>query len=161
MELYAEKREGTNEKNRALRSIAPAYAGRKSVLTAALQYIHQVISLGASGMEREGRALERIAGDKLRHLEELGSLIARFGAQPLFTACPPYPVSYYSANAVEYCKTYEGMLRADVGMERALCVTYTTMLKTLEDDGAKKVVGRIAEETREHLKTVERMASEI
>ena len=81
----------------ALRALSPAYAGRNGELTAILQYVYQSILLDGCGKTNEAKQLVRIAVDEMHHLEKIGSLFVKLGVPPVFTACPPYPVAYYSA----------------------------------------------------------------
>ncbi len=136
---------------KALRSVAAVYAGKKSVLTAALQYVYQAVTLGAMGRREEGRALEKLAGEKFFELEQLASLLASLGVNPLFTACPPYPVSYFSASGVDYAKSYPAMLEADIALLRSLCVSYSTMQRTAECPEVEELAGKLLHKTREEL----------
>ena len=98
----------------------PLYAGKCGMLTAVLQYVYQAVVLGGSGMTEEGKELEAIAGEKLCDFERIGTLLGSSGVDPVFTACPPYPVSYHSAASVDYAKSYPAMLAADLRLEAAL-----------------------------------------
>ncbi len=146
----------SQEEWKTLKLLSPVYAGRSGALTAALQYVFQAITLSAQGETEKARALESLAGEKLRHLQLLGSLVEKCGAKPVFTSCPPYPVSYHSASYVNYAKTYPAMLAADIELERSLCVAYTTAVKSLEGE-AKETVAQILQETRAHLETVKEL----
>ncbi len=120
------------EDPRALKLVAPAYAGKSGALTAALQYVYQVVLLGR-GHAEEAKRLEKLAAAKLFELEKLGTVIRKLGADPVFTACPPYPVSYHAASAVDYAKDLPAMLEADLRLEHAAIERYSRMLSDLED----------------------------
>ena len=139
----------------ALRVVSPAYAGKCGELTAILQYVYQSVLLSARGEEREAAAIRRIAADEMRHLEILGTLICRLGAPPVFTACPPYPVSYYSASCVNYSKCTGEMLEADIQAERAAIAEYEHILENLSAGPAACVIAGILEDEREHLRLLE------
>ncbi len=138
----------------ALRVVSPAYAGKEGELTAALQYVYQSVLLSARGELAAAQLVRRIASEELRHLEILGTLISRLGAPPVFTACPPYPVSYYSASCVNYVKDTRAMLEADLEGERASVARYAGMLETLSSSAVKEVLGGILAEEREHLRLI-------
>lgn len=143
---------------RALRAVSPVYAGRGGVLTATLQYVYQTIALGSSDPEA-ARALERIGAEKLRHLCILGDLICKLGASPVFTATPPFPVSYYSASCVEYGKTLASMLEADLRLERGLIERYLSIGGALENPAVKEVISDLCKETKAHLAAVEELVT--
>ncbi len=132
---------------KALRLITPAYAGRGGVLTAVLQYTYQAIALSGE----EAALFERIAAEKLRHLHILGALVRDLGANPVFTACPPYPVSYFSASGVDYAKSLPAMLDADIRLERASLERYAHILEAVENPHAARVVSLVREECMLHL----------
>ncbi len=144
---------------RALRAVSPMYAGRGGVLTATLQYFYQAIALGVCDVET-ARALEKLGAEKLRQLFTLGDLVTKLGASPVFTACPPFPVSYYSASCVEYGKTAASMLEADLRMERGLIERLSAILADLENPDAAAVLTRILSETQGHLAAVEGLVRE-
>lgn len=151
---------GIGEDCRALRIVSPAYAGREGELTATLQYVYQSISLGACGEEETARILMEIASVEMRHIEILGTLIARLGAPPVFTACPPYPVGFYSASCVNYARAPEQMILADICAERASAAAYERMLGALQNEGVREVVARLLEDEKLHLAALEALYRE-
>lgn len=157
-ETCAAARKEIVKDSRALKTVSPAYAGRGGALTAALQYTYQVILLGKDRAE-EGKKLEKIAAAKLFEFEKLGSLIQKLGADPIFSACPPYPVSYYSASCVDYAKTFPAMLEADIRLERAAIERYTLMLSALENQAVASVVFALRAGCEENLKALEELQS--
>ena len=140
------------------RALAPAYAGRSGELTAVLQYVFQAIVLGGCGREAEARALMNIAKDEMRHLEKLGSLLVACGVPPVFTACPTYPVAYYSASNVDYTRKLPEMLAADIRAEREAIAGYTRILSAVRDERVRQAVGEIRAEEEGHLAQLEEMA---
>ncbi len=134
-EMYPET---IGEDSAALKRISPLYAGRGSLLTAVLQYVYQTV-------RGEEKLFEVLAGEALYDFELLGSLIQKLGADPVFTACPPYPVSYHSAAGVDYAKSAHAMLAADIRMEERLLAGFESALRTLENPGAAEVIGRLRE----------------
>ena len=146
---------------RALRVVSPAYAGREGELTATLQYVYQSILLGEKGYGELSRLLLDIAITEMHHIEILGSLITRLGAPPVFTACPPYPVGFYSASCVNYAKSPDAMIAADIRGERGAIDCYESILGTLCDEKVRAVISRIIEDEKVHLAALERAREEL
>lgn len=148
--------ENVGEDCRALRIVSPAYAGREGELTAILQYVYQSVLTGACGEEELSRLLISIAVNEMRHVEILGTLITKLGAPPVFTACPPYPVGFYSASCVNYVRSPEGMLAADIQGEKQAIACYKRMLRELCNPCVSEVIGRIVKDEEVHLAALER-----
>lgn len=136
----------------ALRLISPAYAGRDGELTAVLQYVYQSVIFSEEGRGEFARALIEIAVNEMHHLEVLATMIAKLGAPPVFTACPPYPVGYYSAACVNYTKNPRQMICADICAEENAISCYETILCRIKNAPVAAVVSRILEDEKEHLK---------
>ncbi len=137
---------------RALRIVSPAYAGRDGELTAVLQYVYQSVLLGGCGQTELAALVASIAKEEMHHLQILGTLIVKLGAPPVFTACPPYPVSYYSASCVNYAKSPRAILAADIAAERAAIAEYDRMLGCLDDAPVAAVIAHIRADEAEHLR---------
>ena len=153
--------EGVKENVRALRVVSPAYAGRDGELTAILQYVYQSILLGGSGEKELAALLLSIAKEEMRHLQIMGTLIVKLGAPPVFTACPPYPVSYYSASCVNYAKSPRAMLAADISAERTAISEYERMIACLGNEPAAAVLARIRDDEEEHLRRLREAAKSL
>ncbi len=136
----------------ALRLLSPAYAGRDGELTAVLQYVYQSVIFSEEGRGEFARALIEIAVNEMHHLEVLATMIAKLGAPPVFTACPPYPVGYYSAACVNYTKNPRQMICADICAEENAISCYETILCRIKNAAVAAVVSRILEDEKEHLK---------
>ena len=149
------------EDGKTLRAVSPAYAGRDGELTAILQYVYQSVLLGACGNAKAARLMKDIAVAEMRHLETLGTLITRLGAPPVFTACPPYPVSYYSASCVNYTRTLSCMIEADIRAERSAIYLYTQILETINNREVAAVIARIREDEELHLEKLNELLGEI
>ncbi len=137
----------------ALRLISPAYAGRDGELTAVLQYVYQSVIFSEMGKEDFARKLVEIAVNEMHHLELLATVIVKLGAPPVFTACPPYPVGYYSASCVNYTRNPRQMLCADICAEENAISSYENILCRMKNPPVAAVLSRILEEEKEHLKT--------
>lgn len=143
-----------------LRTISPAYAGKRGELTAVLQYVYQSVWLGANGHEEEARLLLSIAVNEMHHFEILGTIITKLGAPPVFTACPPYPVGFYCASNVNYTKSLRSMICADIAGEETAIEDYTRMLSVVKGP-VFEAIARIVEDERLHLQTLGEMLSKL
>ena len=142
-----------------IRALSPAYAGRDGELTAILQYVYQGILLDGCGKGEEAKKLLHIAVEEMRHLEMIGALLVKFGVPPVFTACPPYPVGYYSASNVDYVKPYPQMLAADIAAEQEAIACYTRILSYVRDEEVCSVVTKIRADEEHHLHILREMQS--
>ena len=141
----------------ALRALSPAYAGRNGELTAILQYVYQSILLDGCGKTNEAKQLVRIAVDEMHHLEKIGSLLVKLGVPPVFTACPPYPVAYYSAANVDYSRPIAQMIAADIRGEQEAIACYTRALEAISDPEMRAVIEKIRGEEERHLANLKEM----
>lgn len=148
--------ESVGEDLRTLRIVTKAYAGKEGELTSVLQYVYQSVVLGQRGERELSLLLYRIASDEMRHLQTIGSLITRLGAPPIYTACPPYPVGYYSASCVNYAKETEEILLSDILAEENSIKTYAAMLEEMENPAAAAVILSVMQDEREHLTLLRR-----
>lgn len=148
--------ESVGEDLRTLRIVTKAYAGKEGELTSVLQYVYQSVVLGQRGERELSLLLYRIASDEMRHLQTIGSLITRLGAPPIYTACPPYPVGYYSASCVNYAKDTEEILLSDLAAEENSIKTYAAMLEEMENPAAAAVILSVMQDEREHLTLLRR-----
>ena len=144
-----------------LRLISPAYAGREGELTAVLQYVFQSIVFGENGNREFSKTLLQIAVSEMHHLELLGTVICKLGAPPIFTACPPYPVGYYSASCVNFSRTPRQMLCADICAEENAIATYERILLRIKNPPVAAVVSRILEDEKLHLAAFNEMLSKL
>ncbi len=149
------------EDGNALKIIMPAYAGRKGELNAILQYVYQAIVFGDVGKEEIGKKLMKIAADEMRHFEWLGTAIIRLGAPPVFSACPPYPVGFYTAENVNYCKNPRQMICISICGEENAIAEYEGMLYSLKNPAVSMLISRILEDEKKHLATLQEILSQL
>lgn len=164
MKGMRKERKNMGEKCRnlqALRALSPAYAGRNGELTAILQYVYQSILLDGCGKGDTAKVLLGIAVDEMEHLEKIGGLLVGLGVPPVFTACPPYPVAYYSASNVDYSRPLAQMLAADIRGEKEAIAAYTRILGSVKDEAIQKTIEEIRSDEERHLALLEQMSSEL
>lgn len=142
-----------------MRLLSPAYAGREGELTAVLQYVYQAILLDGCGKGEEAKRVLRIAVEEMRHLERIGKILVSLGVPPVFTACPPYPVAYWSAACVNYAKPVREMLEADICAERRAIAGYDRILAAVKDARIRAEIGEIRSDEVRHLSAFEEMLS--
>ncbi len=135
-----------------LRLLSPAYAGRDGELTAVLQYVYQSVIFSELGYGEFAREIVEIAVNEMHHLEILATVITKLGAPPVYTACPPYPVGYYSAACVNYTRNPRQMLCADICAEENAISGYENILCRMKNAPVAAVVSRILEDEKKHLK---------
>ena len=145
----------------AVRALSPAYAGKSGELTAILQYVFQVILLDGCGRGEQAKALMQIAVDEMRHLGIIGGLLVKMGVPPVFTACPPYPVAYYSASNVDHSRKFSEMLETDIRAEQEAIACYTRALDAVTDGEAREAIAKIRADEERHLALLRRMRSEL
>ena len=141
----------------ALRALSPAYAGRNGELTAILQYVYQGILLSGCGKEKEAKQLIRISVEEMHHLEKIGGLLVKLGVPPVFTACPPYPVAYYSASNMDYSRPIAQMLAADIRAEQEAIACYTRILDAVQNEEVRAVIAPIRADEERHLAILREM----
>ncbi len=153
--------DGLKEDHRSLRILSPAYAGKEGELTAVLQYVYQSLTFEKLGMPERGKTLLGIAVNEMHHLELLGTAIANLGAPPVFTAFPPYPVGYYSASNVNYCKNPKNMIAADIRAETRAIADYKKMISRLCNEPLVALLERIIKDEEYHLTVFEKIKAEL
>ena len=143
------------QKATIVRALSPAYAGRDGELTAVLQYVYQAILLDGCGRAEEAKTVLKIAVEEMEHLEIIGGLLVSCGVPPVYTACPPYPVAYYSAANVDYTKPLPQMLEADIRAEKGAIACYDRILRSVQAENVRAAVEKIRADELRHLQTFE------
>lgn len=144
-----------------LRALSPAYAGREGELTAVLQYVYQSVLLDGCGKTEEAATILKIAIEEMGHLEKIGSILVSLGVPPVYTACPPYPVAYYSAANVDYVKSLPQMMEADIRAEKGAIAYYTRILRTIDDESVCAAIREIRADEERHLATFEEILASL
>ena len=126
-----------------------------------MQYVYQSIILGQLGKAEMSKKLLSIAVNEMHHLELLGTAITRLGAPPAFTACLPYPVGYYSASSVNYAKSPQEMIEADIAAETNAIADYHKILARISNENLIALIERIIEDEELHLCAFVEMRKEL
>lgn len=146
--------ENVTEDVKSARIIASAYAGSHGELSAILQYVYHAFYFEKNGDEDTAEILDRIAMAEMHHLEIIGKLLLKLGADPIYTACPPYKNSYYNTSQISYSKTRQKMLMDDLSGEIYAVESYKKMLDLLTNEDVSAIIQRIMLDEELHVKVL-------
>ena len=134
--------------------IAPAYAGMHGELNAVLQYVYHNFYFDKEGNSQTADTLIGISVAEMKHLEILGDMTLRLGADPVFARRPPYKCDFYSAGFVSYSKTAKKMLMDDISGELIAIRNYEEILKRLCNEVVAAVISRIKMDEELHIRVL-------
>lgn len=135
--------EDIEKEQRSARLVAQAYATLNGELNAVMQYVYHYFNFKISGDNETANLMMGIAIAEMEHLEKLGELLIRLGADPVFTALPPYKTDFYSTRGVSYSKLPVKMLLDDIAGELEGIDIYEKIVERLSDDENGERVGAI------------------
>lgn len=153
--------DGIEKNERDLKIISPAYAGDESELTAILQYTYQAILLEEAGFLEEAKTLKRISMDEMKHMQTLGRMIAKLGANPVFSYFPPYPIRFFTARSVSFSSSPKKMIAESIVGEEYAIDGYSRMIAKLSSEQVRAVIVRIRMDELAHLKELQEIASRL
>lgn len=139
---------------KSVRIISSAYAGAHGELTAILQYIYHAFHFANIGEEGTAGVLEGIAISEMQHFDMLGTMLLSLGADPVYTACPPYKSNFYNTSVISYSKTAQKMLMDDLSGEIYAAESYGRMLDRLTNEEVAAVIARIKLDEELHIKVL-------
>lgn len=145
----------------ALKIISPAYSTSSGELNAVMQYIYHSLNFMHGGMKEHAETLESIAIAEMIHFKLLGATIFALGAQPVFTAQPPFAYNFYSTKFVSYSGTWQNMIEDDIIGEKRAINGYERMLRQLKNEIVKEIIARIIEDERLHLVALQKILCDI
>lgn len=145
----------------SLKIISPAYASAQSELNTILQYNYHAGFFERAKKEDISKLLFRISVCEMIHINLLSKAIAALGAAPVYTRYPPDFFDFYSTKYVSYSGSLKHMLEDDILGERRAIAGYEKMLTRLKNPGVIKIISRISEDERLHLKTLENLRPEL
>lgn len=147
------------EDYKSARIISPAYAGLHGELGAILQYAYHALYFDRAGDEQTADILDGIAIAEMRHLEILGKTLLKLGADPVYTACPPFKSNFYNTSQIAYSKTKQKMLLDDLSGEIYASETYGKMLNELCNEQVAAIIARIKLDEDLHVKVLKERLS--
>ena len=145
---------GIEKDYRTAMIIAPAYAGGHSELNAILQYTYHFLNFNGEGDKETAKVLMEIAVAEMEHLEILGTLLYKLGADPIYTKIPPYRIDYYQTTGVSYSKLPVKMLLDDISGEMLAVKEYQNMVSNLSNEKVAAVLTRIILDEEIHIKVL-------
>lgn len=151
--------EHLEEDYKSARIISSAYAGMHSELGAVLQYVYHAFYFEKAGDEQTADILDGIAIAEMRHLEILGATLLKLGADPVFTACPPFKNNFYNTSKIAYSKTRQKMLLDDLSGEIYASENYGKMLEELTNEQVAAIIARIKLDEELHIKVLKERLS--
>ncbi len=153
--------ENVQKNLRDARVIAPAYAGHHGEATAIFQYVYHHFYFEKYLQEDIAKTLMCISLAEMEHLEILGSLLLKLGADPVFTVRPPYRFNPYSTAFVKYGKEPQKMLLEDISSELTAIADYEKMLPNLIDENVSALISRIILDEQLHVQALKKALEQI
>ncbi|MEG2014439.1 MAG: demethoxyubiquinone hydroxylase family protein, partial [Clostridia bacterium] len=141
---------------RSANIISLAYATKDGELTAILQYIFQSFIFRDKDPET-ANTLESIAIAEMMHLKLLGNSLKNLGVTPIYSAQPPFPHNFYSAEYVTYSTTPVKMIMDNIYGEMNAIATYKKMLLLLKNEQVSAIIERIIIDEELHLATLKKL----
>lgn len=134
--------------------IAPAYASGHSELNSILQYTYHFFNFNGIGEKESAKTLMGIAVAEMEHLEILGTLLYKLGADPIYTRIPPYRLDYYQTSNVSYSKLPVKMLLDNISGEMLAVKDYQKMVESINNEQVSAVLTRIILDEELHIKVL-------
>lgn len=139
--------------------VFPAYASAHSELSAVLQYLYHSFIFKGRCDDETADILIGIAITEMHHLDILGNMLLKLGADPVYvTAYPPNGFNFFSASAISYSKSVRKMLMDDLAGELCAIENYDKILCKLYNEEVSAVIARIKLDEELHVRVLkERM----
>lgn len=126
------------------------YGGRNGETTAVLQYVYRHYIF--KGVDEELSSMMRgIAIVEMRHHSLLGSTIVKCGGTPYIGTMR----EFWTGRAVSYAKDIRLALSSDIQSEKAAIDSYGRTMGCLQNESIKRLVARIIEDEKVHLRLLE------
>ena len=137
-----------------------AYAGSHGELNAILQYVYHYFYFKKLGKNDCANTAVSIALAEMMHLETLGELLLKLGADPIYATITPCGRDFYCANNVSYGNQFEKMIMDDVSGELVAIDCYERILRLLKNQKVSAVISRIKLDEELHVKALKQLLSE-
>jgi len=128
-------------------------------LSADLQYLYHSFIFKGRCDDETADILIGIAITEMHHLDILGNMLLKLGADPVYvTAYPPNGFNFFSASAISYSKSVRKMLMDDLAGELCAIENYDKILCKLCNEEVSAVIARIKLDEELHVRVLkERM----
>ena len=121
--------------------IYPLYSGGMGELNAILQYVYHAFYFDTESEKEVQELLQAIAIAEMEHLEILGNLLMKLGANPAYFDVKT--ASFYSASNVSYTHTKKRMILDDIASELKAIKEYSDVICMIGDSDVSAVLARI------------------
>ena len=148
------------ENRRAAYIISPSYAGYEGELNAILSYNYHSLYFESFGMKEYAETLTAISVAEMRHLDIIGGLIIKLGADPVYTLRAFDKCDFYNASNVSSSNIPVKMLLDDISGEITAINAYKEMEKKLSDDVAA-IIARIRLDEELHVKALKSLMEKL
>lgn len=136
------------------------YAGQIGEISASMIYLYQNMKLTTQDEKKAAAVMHGIYLVELSHLQRLGEMINRLGADANF-AVPGVEKRFWRADMIPYPKTLKAMVGRDLSFEKKTIQSYENTLHRVKEPTVRKTLELILEDERLHVKALEQLEKEI
>lgn len=136
------------------------YAGQIGEISASMIYLYQNLKLTTQDEKKAAAVMHGIYLVELSHLQRLGEMINRLGADANF-AVPGVEKRFWRADMIPYPKTLKAMVGRDLSFEKKTVQSYENTLHRVKEPTVRKTLELILEDERLHVKALEQLEKEI
>ena len=136
------------------RAIGYAFSSAHSELKTILQYVYHYLYFKKLGDDESAKVILGIAFCEMKHMEVLGDLMIKLGADPVFY----YPTPLFNENSISgisYSKIKQKMIFDDVSGEMVAINGYKKIISTISDQTVRNVIERIVLDEELHVKLLQ------
>lgn len=137
--------------------ISPAYSGLHSELKAILQYVYHAQFFNDERFLEYKTALINIAICEMEHLNILGELLLKLGADPIYTLRAFDKYNFFTTSCIAQSKTPEKMLLDDISGELSAINTYTEIIDKIKNERVSAIITRIRLDEELHVKVLKEL----
>ena len=137
--------------------ISPAYSGLHSELKAILQYTYHAQYFYEERFAQYQEVIKSIAVAEMEHLEILGELLIKLGADPIYTIRAFDKYNYFTTTCVAQSKSPEKMLLDDIAGELTAINEYNEVIDKLKNEKVSAIITRIRLDEELHVKALKEL----
>ncbi|MBO5286479.1 MAG: hypothetical protein J6B16_06245 [Clostridia bacterium] len=137
--------------------ISPAYSGLHSELKAILQYVYHAQFFNDERFLEYKTALINIAICEMEHLNILGELLLKLGADPIYTLRAFDKYNFFTTSCIAQSKTPEKMLLDDISGELSAINAYTEIIDKIKNERVSAIITRIRLDEELHVKVLKEL----
>jgi bacterioferritin len=141
--------------------ISPAYSGLHSELKAILQYVYHAQFFSEERLLNYQKILISISIAEMEHLQILGQLLLKLGADPIYTVRAFDKYNYFTTSYVSQSKTPEKIILDDITGELSAINDYTEMISRLKNEKVSAIISRIRLDEELHVKALKEILNEL